>query len=220
MPKVIAILNQKGGVGKTTLAIHIATAIALKGRKVLLLDADPQNSALDWAAARHGQPLFPVVALPKSSIHKELPSLADKFDVVIIDGPPRVHDVARSAIMASDLVLVPVQPSPYDVWASKEIMDLLNEAAVYKPNLKKAFIINRKIVNTAIGRDVAEALSEYPVPVLNTTIGQRVAFAESAAKGLTVFELDPDMLASQEMSQLVDEAEALLGLKSLEKIPA
>lgn len=220
MPKVIAILNQKGGVGKTTLAIHIATAIALKGRKVLLLDADPQNSALDWAAARHGQPLFPVVALPKSSIHKELPSLADKFDVVIIDGPPRVHDVARSAIMASDLVLVPVQPSPYDVWASKEIMDLLNEAAVYKPNLKKAFIINRKIVNTAIGRDVAEALSEYPVPVLNTTIGQRVAFAESAAKGLTVFELDPDMLASQEMGQLVDEAEALIGLKSLAKVSA
>ena len=214
MPKVIAILNQKGGVGKTTLAIHFATAMALRDRKVLLLDADPQNSALDWAAARHGKPLFPVVALPKSSIHKELPTLADKFDVVIIDGPPRVHDVARSAIMASDLVLIPVQPSPYDVWASKEIMDLLNEATIYKPNLKRAFVINRKIVNTAIGRAVAAALSEYPVPVLNTAIGQRVAFAESATKGLTVFELDPDMLAAQEMSQLVDEAESLLGIKS------
>lgn len=137
MPKVIAILNQKGGVGKTTLAIHLATAMAHRKRKVLLIDADPQNSALDWAAAREGPPLFPVVALPKSSIHKELPSLTEQFDVVVIDGPPRVHDVARSAIMASDLVLVPVQPSPYDVWASKEIMDLLTEAAVYKPALKK-----------------------------------------------------------------------------------
>ena len=75
MPKVIAILNQKGGVGKTTLAVHLATALARKKRRVLLLDADPQGSALDWAAARHGEPVFPVTGLPKASIHKELPAL-------------------------------------------------------------------------------------------------------------------------------------------------
>jgi chromosome partitioning protein len=210
MPKTIAILNQKGGVGKTTLAVHIATAFARKGRKVLLLDADPQASALDWAAARNGAPLFPVVGLPKSSIHKELAGLAANFDIVIIDGPPRVYDVARSAIMASDLVLIPVQPSPYDVWAAKEIMDLLNEASVYKPTLKKAFVINRKIVNTAIGRDVNEALKEYPIPVLGTAICQRVAFAESAAQGLTVYELDPEMPASLEMNQLAVDVEGML----------
>jgi chromosome partitioning protein len=210
MPKVIAILNQKGGVGKTTLAVHLATAIALKKRRVLLIDADPQGSALDWAAARHGEPLFPVTGLPKASIHKELPALGNNYDIVIIDGPPRVYDVARSAIMAADLVLVPVQPSPYDVWAAKEIMDLFNEAAVYKPGLQKAFVINRKIANTAIGRDVAEALSAYPIPVLETSICQRVAFAESATQGLTVYDLDPQMLASQEMNQLADEIERLL----------
>lgn len=141
MPKVIAILHQKGGVGKTTLAVHIATALARKSRSVLLLDADPQGSALDWAAARHGEPLFPVVGLPKSSIHNGFPALANNYNVVIIDGPPRVYDVGRSAIMASDLVLVPVQPSLYDVWAAKEIIDLLNEATVYKPSLQKAFVI-------------------------------------------------------------------------------
>ncbi len=210
MPKVIAILNQKGGVGKTTLAVHLATALARKKRAVILLDADPQGSALDWAAARHGDPLFPVVGLPKSSIHKELPALAASYELVIIDGPPRVYDVARSAIMAADLVLVPVQPSPYDVWAAKEIIDLLTEASIYKPNLRKAFIINRKIANTAIGRDVAEALSEYPIPVLESAICQRVAFAESATQGLTVYELDPEMLASQEMDTLADEVERML----------
>lgn len=212
MPKVISILNQKGGVGKTTLAVHLATALSRRGRRVLLVDADPQGSALDWAAARQASPLFPVVGLPKSSIHKELPSLATGYDVVLIDGPPRVYDVARSAIMAADLVLVPVQPSPYDVWAAKEIIDLLTEAAVYKPALLRAFVINRKIVNTAIGRDVADALSEYPIPVLKCAVCQRVPFAESATQGLTVFELDPEMLASREMDQLAEEIDGMLQL--------
>ncbi len=205
MPQVIAILNQKGGVGKTTLAVHLATAFSRKQRSVLLIDADPQGSALDWAAARRGAPLFPVVGLPKSSIHKELPALAQNYDLVLIDGPPRVYNVAQSAIAASNLVLVPVQPSPYDVWAAKEIIDLMREADVHNPTLKKAFVINRRIVNTAIGRDVSQALSEYPIPVLDTAICQRVAFAESAAQGLTVYDLDPDMLAAQEMNRLADE---------------
>lgn len=205
MPRVIAILNQKGGVGKTTLAVHLATAFARRKLRVLLLDADPQGSALDWAAARHGTPLFPVIGLPKSSIHKELPGLAGNYDIIVIDGPPRVYDVARSAIMASDLVLMPVQPSPYDVWAAKEIIDLLTEADAYKPHLKSAFVINRKIVNTAIGRDVIDALSAYPVNVLSSSVCQRVAFAESAAQGLTVFELDEDMPASLEIDAVASE---------------
>ncbi len=205
MTQVISVLNQKGGVGKTTLAVHLATAFARQGSRILLLDADPQGSALDWAAARQNEPLFPVVGLPKSSIHKDLPGLASGYDYVVIDGPPRVYDVARSAIMASDVILIPVQPSPYDVWAAKEIIDLLVEARIYKPTLKSAFVINRKIVNTAIGRDVGEALSAYPVPVLASAVCQRVAFAESATQGLTVFDLDPSTPASQEIASLAEE---------------
>lgn len=116
---VIGFLNQKGGVGKTTLAVHVADALAGQGRSVLLIDADPQGSALDWAASRSGEPLFAI------SIHKELQAFAKIYDMVLIDSPPRAYDVARSAIMASDLVLTPVQPSPYDVWAAKEIVDML-----------------------------------------------------------------------------------------------
>ena len=93
---------------------------------------------------------------------------------------------------------------------AKEIIDLMNEASVYKPTLKRAFVINRKIVNTAIGRDVAEVLSTYPIPVFETAICQRVAFAESATQGLTVYELDPEMLAAQEMNQLAKEVEGML----------
>ncbi|MCA9215968.1 MAG: AAA family ATPase [Planctomycetales bacterium] len=206
----IGLLNQKGGVGKTTLAVHIADAMARKKKRVLLVDADPQGSALDWAASRDGDPLFPVAGLPKPSIHKELPSLAEGYDRVIIDGPPRVYDVARAAIMASDLVLIPVQPSPYDVWAAKEIVDLIHEATVYKPNLKSAFVINRKIVNTALGRDVSDALADYPIPVMETAICQRVALAESAAQGQTVFETAPGSPAAEEIVQLTREIERMM----------
>jgi chromosome partitioning protein len=211
MSKVISVLNQKGGVGKTTLTVHLATALALKGEKVLLIDADPQGSALDWSAARQGEGLFPVAGLPKASIHKELPSLSAGYSTVLIDGPPRVYDVARSAIMASDLVLIPVQPSPYDVWAAKEIVDLLHEASVYKSKIKSAFVINRKIVNTAIGQDVAEALAEYPVKVLKSAVCQRVLFAESATQGLTVYEMSPGNLAAKEIDALAKEVRGLLG---------
>ncbi len=202
---IVSFLNQKGGVGKTTLAINVAAVLARHTHRVLLVDADPQGSALDWAAARTGEPLFSVAGLPRASIHKELPTLAQGYDVVIIDGPPRVYDVARSAIMASDLVLIPVQPSPYDVWAAKEIVDLMNEASVFKPSLKSAFAINRKIVNTALGRDVVDALSDYPIPVLKAAICQRVVLAESAAQGQTVFETAPDHPAGKEVDSLVRE---------------
>lgn len=208
---IISILNQKGGVGKTTLAVHIATALAHKGRKVLMVDADPQGSALDWSASRNVDALFPVIGLPKPTLHRELSKLAGDYDHVVIDGPPRVYDVARSAILSSDLIIIPVQPSPYDVWAAKEIVDLVKEASSFNEKLKSVFVINRKIANTAIGRDVTEALSEYPLPVLKSQICQRVSFAETAGQGQTVLEVDPDSLASQEIKALVLEIEELLG---------
>jgi|TARA_A100001518_G_scaffold2392_1_gene2292 chromosome partitioning protein len=202
---IIGVLNQKGGVGKTTLAVNIAAALARTGQRVLLIDADPQGSALDWAAAREGDPLFAVVGLPKPSIHKELALVGEGYDVVVIDGPPRVTDLARSAIMASDVVLIPVQPSPYDIWAADEVVKLIQEASVFKENLKSVFVINRKIANTAIGRDVREALEAYDLPTLEASIVQRVAFAEAAAVGKAIYEQDRDGVASQEIEAVVSE---------------
>lgn len=202
---IIGVLNQKGGVGKTTLSVNIAAALAQNGARVLLIDADPQGSSLDWSAARETEPLFSVVGLPRASIHKEITQVGQGYEHIIIDGPPRVTDLARSAIMASDLILIPVQPSPYDIWAADEVVKLIQEAIVFKPNLKYAFVVNRKIVNTAIGRDVGEALAAYPVPVLSATVTQRVIYAEAAAQGKAIFEISPGGPAAVEISALTSE---------------
>jgi chromosome partitioning protein len=202
---IISVQNQKGGVGKTTLAVHIAHGLAMCGSKILLLDADPQGSARDWAAAREGEPPFAVLGLDRPTIHRDLPAIARDYDHVVIDSPPRVTELARSAMGAADLVIVPVQPSPYDVWAAHEIVNLIKEASIFKEKLRGVFAINRKIVNTAIGRDIVEALTGYELPVMRSQVCQRVAFAECAATGQTVFETEPNGLAAKETNLLVKE---------------
>lgn len=202
---IISIENQKGGVGKTTIAIHVAQALAMDNSSVLLVDADPQGSARDWAAARENEPAFSVIGLDRPTLHRDLPAIAANYDHVVIDGPPRVTDLARSVIIAADLVIIPVQPSPYDVWAANDVVNLIKEASVFKENLKSAFVINRKIVNTAIGRDVVDALSSYEIPVLKSSVCQRIVFAESAATGMTVLETNSKSSAAKEIKALVDE---------------
>lgn len=204
---VIAILNQKGGVGKTTIATNLAAVFAITGQRVQYIDADPQATALDWSATRTAASLFPVIGIPKNTLHRDMPTLAAPYEWTFIDGPPLVFDVAKSAIMASDLILIPVQPSAFDIWSAKKITDLIGEAQMYKPSLICGFTINRKAANTAISRDFRQSLkTAFPESMIFATeIGQRVAFVESAARGLTVIETEPKGQAAREIQNLAAE---------------
>lgn len=210
---IITFASLKGGSGKTSLSVHLAHVIALSKKRVLLVDADPQASASNWAAARDDVSPFPVVGIARNTLHRDLPELLTSYDHCVIDTPPRVSALARSAILASDLVLIPVQPSSYDVWAASETVQLLEEAYAFKPELKAAFVINRKITNTAIGGEIEEALKDYPVPILKSVIAQRVAFAESSS-GYTVLESQPSGAASNEVKRLAKEILEFMEIKS------
>ena len=205
---IIALLNQKGGVGKTTLATHIAGELALRGQQVILLDADPQGSALDWIQRRSQQGLprlFSALGLARETLHQEAPELARRCDHIVIDGPPRIAAIARSALMAAQQVLIPVQPSPYDLWASGEMIALVREAQVFRPNLAAAFVISRRVVRTVIGREARGTLDDQAFPALASEVCQRIVFADSVAAGRLARESAPDGAAAHEIRKLTDE---------------
>jgi len=201
-PFVIGLLQQKGGVGKTTLALNLAAFFAGEGQRVLLVDADPQGSAMAWSSVRDAPIPFNVIQLAKATLHRDLPDIARAYDVVLIDGAPRVNELARSAILASDLILIPCQPSSFDVWAGQDTVALVHEAQHFRPEIRAAFVINRKIARTAISRAVKKAFSDTDFAVLDAGVSQRVAFAEAAPAGQTIFEVEAKGAGAHEIRAL------------------
>ena len=205
---IIAVLNQKGGSGKTTIATHLARALQLEGADVILVDSDPQGSARDWAAVREDQPL-PVVGIDRPTLERDLKALGRK-DYIVIDGAPQAADLAVSAIKAANIILIPVQPSPYDIWATADLVDLVkSRIQLTDGKLKAAFVVSRAIKNTKIGAEIVEALHGYELPILETRITQRVSYPSTAAAGTTVLDTEPDGDAAQECKALVAAVKAM-----------
>lgn len=201
---VIAVLNQKGGSGKTTIATHLTRAFQLDGSSVLLVDSDPQGSARDWAAVQDDNPVT-VVGIDRPTIDRDLKAIAHK-DIVVIDGAPQASDLAVSAIKAASFILIPVQPSPYDIWATADLVDLVKQRIeVTDGGIQAAFVVSRAIKGTRIGAEITEALAGYGLPVLEARITQRVSYPGTAARGTTILDTDPDGDGAKEIRALMNE---------------
>ena len=206
--KIIAILNQKGGVGKTTLATNISTKLYLDNYKVLLIDSDPQGSARDWHAAGNSE--MPVIGIDRPTLDKDIKKIANNFDWIIIDGAPQLTDMAISAIKCADLVVMPVQPSPYDIWASEDLVDIIRHRQQVTDGSPKAyFCISRRISSTLLSNEVIQALEGYPLPIMNSYTTQRIIYAKSAAEGQTVFDSNNNE-AIQEITNIVNEIKEIV----------
>ena len=207
---VLAFLNQKGGVGKSTLSTNAADYLHRHGGRVLLIDADPQGTASAWAALRNDLP-FPVMQLARTNMSQEILSLAANYSHVVIDGPPRAEALSRAVIIASDLVVMPVEASGASDWASQVTVRQIQEAQQYKETLKSVFLVSRAIPNTVIGRSIREHMTDHGIPLLRASVANRVPFAEALTMGRTIFEWSPGSVAAREFSIFMQELEEFYG---------
>lgn len=206
--KVITVGNVKGGVGKSTIACNLAVEATKAGNKVLLIDSDTQQSSIDFRATRAEKnlPEFQAVSITKNTIHKDVGSFKD-FDFIIIDAGGRDTAVFRSAVLASDLFLIPVLPSQYDIWATAGTVETLEEAKPFK-DVNACFVINQVIPNTNVVKEALQALKDFNIPILNTRLHARVAFKQSISDGRGVTEYESsgkNGKASEEIMSLFQE---------------
>lgn len=205
---ILALVGQKGGSGKSTLSACIAADLLRRRARVLLVDADPQRTCSTWhdVAAEAGHDAPSVVAMT-GTLHRpeQVPAMAAAYDHVVIDTPPRLGEVQRSAMAVADVALMPCGPTGPDAWALAESIRTIEEALTYRPELRAAIVLNRVRARTTLGKGAREALTATGVHVLAAELGLRQAFADAVTAGRGVTSYAPKDAAAAELRALVDE---------------
>lgn len=202
---VVAIAGLKGGVGKSTLAVNLATCLHEAEHRVLLVDADSQGTLQSWAlrAEQQGHSNPPVVPMKaRQLIRRHLPSVTNDFAIAIVDTPARLGAEARAAMVASDLVLLPVVPGAPDVWALAQTVELFAQARELRPELRGAVVLNQAEPRTRLSAMAQQALAKAQLPVLDAILCHRVAYGEATLAGLGVVQFAPRSAAAHETRAL------------------
>ena len=209
--KILALLNEKGGTGKSTLRQNIAVCLHRQGKRVILVDADPQGTTRDWRSASPENANLPnVIALDRPEMLISLKSI--DADIAIIDTPAKAEKMTASVIRFADAALIVIQPSGADIWASAAAVSLIQQKIAVGGNIIAAFLTNRASGSTNLSRDVLSGeWNEYGIEQLETTIGNRVAFAQALTDGLSIYDTS-DRSGKAEMDLLVAELEKKLCL--------
>lgn len=218
-PKVVTVLSQKGGAGKSTLTMQLAGGLARSGRRVAIIDLDPQETAMRWAHAAPEAVPFParvtrLEAAPEQ-LHQVIRQAGREADLILLDCPPSIeHPATLAALQEADVALVPVVPSPADLWSTKGVERLILQVQASRKGLKAALVPNR-VLRTNLAWDVLEVMRDFSLPVLGAALSQRNAFAQSAVIGGTVYQLGrAGADAAREVDKLVVEVLKLTGEKA------
>ncbi|MDH5301885.1 MAG: AAA family ATPase [Gammaproteobacteria bacterium] len=205
--QILAISNQKGGTGKTTLSMNLAAGLARRGR-TLVVDADPQGSAGQWAGLAPDARPFPVSVINVAgNLAREVNRFRQDYQYVVIDCPPTLEtEVSRLAMSVADKVLIPVLPSPIDLWASVRLAKTLEQMRLSHPQLQAFMVVNQLESRNALSRAMQQALMEFEIPALNAMLNRRSIYRTSAIEGASVYCVGKrGQAAVQEIDSLIDE---------------
>jgi chromosome partitioning protein len=214
--KIIAVVNQKGGSGKTTLSMQLAGSIARRGKKVLVVDADPQGTATRWAASADDDNPFPasVVGLSAANakVHREVKKFVEDYDCIIIDCPPAADSpVPQSSLLIADLALVPIIPSPLDMWAAVGIRQIIQNVGDVNESLQSRLVLNQCQPKTTLTQESMEILPEFGIALAKNQIHHRQVYRQSAVYGQTVHDMASKASAAiKEIEALTDEVFTLI----------
>jgi chromosome partitioning protein len=209
---IIAVVNQKGGCGKTTIATNLAAMFAAEGREVLLVDADPeQRSAMNWCADRAEHlPKVHSSSLPARNLRKDANAIRQKWEMVIIDGGARVTEHAHAAVSAADWLIIPVKPSKVDLDATAQFLDIVQSDMARRDDLSGGLVLNQLQEGTAIGNAAREQLSEWDFPIFKNALHSYVAFSEAMWQGQSVSEYQSKSKAASDMEAFFRELKRVM----------
>ncbi|MBW1743174.1 MAG: AAA family ATPase [Deltaproteobacteria bacterium] len=216
---IISILNTKGGCGKSTIAVNLSSGFAFLGMSTLLVDTDNTGTSMEWSGKRQKpSELLTVISIPNAkALTSAIQSLVTKHDVIVIDGAPQLEDLMTISVAVSDMVIIPVLPSPNDLWKLDPMVDLISRVQATNENItgrpiQVHFVINNFVARTRLSQEVYGALESYGYPVLESKLTTRMDYRDSMAQGTSAIEFT-NPRAREEVSLMVGEVMDKLGME-------